>query len=156
MEVVIRLAGLEEIPVVHEVMMMAFEEYRGKLTPPAGALSETVEDITKKITERGGAILALVNGAIAGSGQFVLHDQHVYIGRVSVLPSYRGQGIGKRLVRFIESYAKDKGLTEARLGVRLSIPDNIAFYSKLNYEAIEKHAYPDETDYWYIMKNTAL
>nr|WP_264373612.1 GNAT family N-acetyltransferase [Paenibacillus psychroresistens] len=52
----------------------------------------------------------------------------MYIGRVSVLPSHRGKGIGKMMVRYIESLAKDNGLSEARLEVRFSVPSNAVFY----------------------------
>ncbi|MCR2804619.1 GNAT family N-acetyltransferase [Paenibacillus soyae] len=152
MEALIREAQTDEIHMVHQIMIMAFEEYRGKLTPPSGALSETVDDIIGKIAKGGGAIIAEVDGIPIGSAQYVFYDSYVYIGRVSVLPSHRGFGIGQKLVRYIEQAARDRGISESRLGVRLSVPSNVAFYSKLNYEIVEKHAYPEETDYWYIMK----
>jgi len=153
MEAIINQASLNEIHIVHDVMRKAFEEYRGMLTPPSGALSETMDDIVKKISNSGGAVIARVEGIAVGSAQHIFHDNFVYIGRVSVLPSHRGKGIGKMMVRYIETLAKDKGLSEARLEVRLSIPSNAAFYQKLNYEIIEKLAYPDETDFLCVMRN---
>ncbi|MNI37008.1 hypothetical protein D3C73_910790 [compost metagenome] len=63
MEALIHQASLEEIQIVHYQMRKAFEEYRGKLTPPSGALSETIDDIVKKISNEGGAIIAQVEGA---------------------------------------------------------------------------------------------
>ncbi|WP_127497628.1 GNAT family N-acetyltransferase [Paenibacillus glycanilyticus] len=154
MEALIKEAQLDELHIVHDVMCKAFEEYRGKLIPPSGALSESVDDIIKKISKTGGAIIAQVDGIPIGSAHFVFRENYVYIGRVAVLPSLRGWGIGKKLVKYIENYARNRGICEARLEVRLSIPSNVAFYKKLNYEIIEKHAYPEETDYWYIMKST--
>lgn len=154
MEVLISQATMNEIKIVHDVMRKAFEEYRGILTPPSGALLETIDDIVKKISHNGGAIIARVEGVPIGSAQFVFEENYVYIGRVSVLPSHRGGGIGQMMVRYIESHAVNKGVSESRLGVRLSIPSNVTFYQKLNYEIIEKHAYPAETDYWYVMKNS--
>ncbi|TCM87933.1 acetyltransferase (GNAT) family protein [Paenibacillus sp. BK033] len=154
METLIKQASLEEIQIVHDVMGKAFEEYQGNLTPPSGALSETISDIIKKLSNNGGAIIAQVEGIPVGSAQYLFQDNYVYIGRVSVLPSHRGLGIGKMMVRYIETHARNEGVNESRLEVRLSIPSNVAFYKKLNYEIIEKHAYPDETDYWYVMKNS--
>ncbi|MNG35233.1 hypothetical protein D3C84_1219210 [compost metagenome] len=55
------------------------------------------------------------------------------------------------MVEHIESLALNSGLYETRLEVRLSIPDNVAYYKKLRYEVLEEHAYPAETDYWYVM-----
>jgi ribosomal protein S18 acetylase RimI-like enzyme len=154
MRALINQASLDEIHIVHEVMRKAFEEYRGMLTPPSGALTETMDDIINKISNKGGAIIARVEGIAVGSAQLIFQENYVYIGRVSVLPSHRGKGIGKMMVRYIESLAKDNGLSEARLEVRFSIPSNAAFYQKLNYEIIEKRAYPAETDYLYVMKNS--
>ncbi|MGM0882354.1 MAG: GNAT family N-acetyltransferase [Bacillota bacterium] len=126
MEALIHKASLEEIEIVHDLMGEAFEEYRGKLTPPSGALSETINDIVKKISTNGGAIIAEAEGIPVGSAQFVFQDNYVYIGRVSVLPSHRGWGIGKMMVKYIETYARNKGVSESRLEVRLSIPSNVA------------------------------
>lgn len=43
----------------------------------------------------------------------------MYIGRVSVLPTYRGKGgIGKALITYLEDLAKTKGYWKARIEVR--------------------------------------
>lgn len=49
----IRTASTDEIELVHQTMMLAFEEYRGRLHPPSGALSENTETILSKISEHG-------------------------------------------------------------------------------------------------------
>lgn len=152
MHIDMRLAGLDEMYLVHAIMREAFEEYRGVLTPPSGALRESVEDIVKKISSGGGAVLAEIEGVAVGSAQFTAHEDHIWIGRVSVLPSYRGKGIGQQLMKYIEEYAKQQGFNEAMLGVRLSLPSNITFYQKLQYEIVEKKAYPSDVDFWYVMR----
>jgi GNAT superfamily N-acetyltransferase len=152
MHIDIRLASLDEIYLVHAVMREAFEEYQGMLTPQSGALRESIEDILKKISSGGGAVLAEIEGVAVGSAQFTVHEDHIWIGRVSVLPSYRGKGIGQQLMKYIEEYAKQQGFNETRLGVRLSIPSNITFYQKLQYEVVEKKAYPSNVDFWYVMR----
>ncbi|MWC27736.1 GNAT family N-acetyltransferase [Paenibacillus sp. MMS18-CY102] len=151
MEISLRPASPSELPTVHAIMRQAFEEYRGKLTPPSGALSETIEDISSKIEANGGAILAQDGNAAVGSAQFFIHEDYVYIGRVSVLPTHRGSGIAKQMVAYIENHARQLGVVQTRLEVRLSIPANVAYYKKLDYNVLSLHAYPDETDYWYVM-----
>jgi hypothetical protein len=45
----IRRVGVEQAEEVLRIMRGAFEEYRGKLAPPSGALSETIEDVRNAI-----------------------------------------------------------------------------------------------------------
>lgn len=144
-------ASFDEIPIVHRIMLAAFEEYRGVLDPPSGALSETVEDIIRKIAPDGGAVIAWNAGEPVGSARYLIYPGHLYIGRVSVLPQHRGLGVGFALLQHLEQYALDRQLEETRVGVRLSLPANVAYYRKLRYEVIEEHEYPSQTDRYYIM-----
>ncbi|WP_224753239.1 GNAT family N-acetyltransferase [Paenibacillus terricola] len=147
----IREAVIDEWPIVHRIMREAFEEYRGVLHPPSGALREELEDTIRKLSPRGGAVLAIAEGEAIGSAQYRVEDDYVYIGRISVVASARGRGIGKQLVRFLEKLAAGRGLSEVRLEVRLSLPANIQFYERLGYRVIIECRYPDDSDGWYIM-----
>lgn len=51
--------------------------------------------------------------------------------QMAVRDSFQGQGIGAKLVRYLERIAKEKGLKEIILDARFSA---IAFYEKLGYE----------------------
>jgi GNAT superfamily N-acetyltransferase len=152
MQIEIKLASLDEMYLVHAVMYKAFEEYRGVLIPPSGALRESVEDIVKKISSGGGAVLAKIEDVAVGSAQFTLHEDHIRVGRVSVLPFYRGQGIGRQIMKYIEEYARQQGVNELKLGVRQSLPGNISFYQKLQYEIIAKQAHPSGIGFSYEMR----
>ncbi|MNR21526.1 putative acetyltransferase [compost metagenome] len=152
MNIQITQARNEDAVIVHDVMQKAFQEFQGKLTPPSGALLETPDDVRRKMSNDGGAIFATVNGQIVGSSQFSFKPAFVYIGRVSVLPSFRGLHIGKQMVEYIEDIARTKGVAEAQLEVRLSVPSNVTFYQKLQYEITAKHDYPNQTDQYYTMR----
>lgn len=156
MDIFITEATNDEIVFVHQVMQEAFKEYEGQLHPPSGALRETTNSISSKIEGRGGAIIAWDGTKAVGSALYYWEDQDVYIGRVSVVPSHRGNGIGKKLIHFIENIAVSKGLLESKVEVRLSIPSNIALYQNMNYEVKEQKFYPDRTDSWYVMKKRLL
>jgi hypothetical protein len=41
-----------------------------------------------------------------------------------------------------EAEAGRRGVAEVRIGVRLALTDNIAFYRSLGYEAVAEHAHP--------------
>ncbi|MDQ0060072.1 GNAT family N-acetyltransferase [Paenibacillus harenae] len=152
MTIQIRAAECNEIPIVHEVMRASFEEYRNKIFPPSGALIEEIDDIHNKISDNGGAILVWNGQTPVGSAQYYFSEDFMYIGRVAVITEARGIGIGKKIMNFLEEKALEHAIAEARIEVRLSVPQNIEFYSKLNYKVIEEHEYPQGTDRWYVMK----
>jgi ribosomal protein S18 acetylase RimI-like enzyme len=147
----IREANREEIEIVHAIMIEAFTEYIGVLRPPSGALSETVESLQSKIANNGGAIIAIDDTQAAGATIYYYQENYMYIGRVSVLPTFRGKGIGREMIYYLEQQAMKMGYAETRVEVRLSLLDNLRLYEKLAYRAIQEIEYPEKTDSWYIM-----
>ena len=53
---------------------------------------------------------------------------------------YRGQGIGKQLLKYVRAWAKAKGATRAQLLVDITNTDAIAYYKQLNWEATQLQA----------------
>ncbi len=151
MSIEIKEAKIEEADIVFRTMQESFMEYSGKLNPPSGALSETTQHIINIFKEGGGAVLAWDEICAVGSARYRYIDHYMYIGRVSVIQEYRGRGICKSLLNFLENKALSSGIKESRVGVRLSIPENIDVYKRLKYEVIEQKYYPDRTDSWYVM-----
>src|SRR3954471_22403588 len=100
MTIRITLATPDDAPLVYQIMQAAFAEYVGVLQPPSGGDLETVDDVCRAI-EEGGAVLAWLDDRAvgvdkaAGSARYAFHDEgHTcYVGRVSVLPQARGNGI---------------------------------------------------------------
>ena len=124
--------GPEEAALVRELMRAAFGEYDAVLTVPSSSMWETVEDVAGHIAE-GGAVLARVGTDTVGSGRYALSEDHVYIGRLSVLPLHRGLGIGAAMMLAMEQRALTEGRTEARISVRTMLPKNIELYERLGY-----------------------
>jgi ribosomal protein S18 acetylase RimI-like enzyme len=147
----IREARHEEIEIVHGIMIEAFAEYIGILQPPSGALRETIQSIQSKIEDKGGAIIAFEDNTAVGATIYYYQENYMYIGRVSVLPTYRGKGIGREMIYYLEQQAINIGYSETRVEVRLSLPNNLRLYEKLAYRAIQEVEYPEKTDSWYIM-----
>ncbi|WP_240416124.1 GNAT family N-acetyltransferase [Paenibacillus periandrae] len=152
MNIEVKEADIDQADLILYTMQQAFQEYAGKLNPPSGALSETTDDIIKIMQQGGGAVIAWADQTAVGSARYKFKDSHMYIGRVSVTPAYRGNGICKKLLSFIEEQARAKGILETRVEVRLSIPGNIELYQKLKYEIIDHIYYPDRVDSWYVMR----
>ncbi|MBV9898661.1 MAG: GNAT family N-acetyltransferase [Chloroflexi bacterium] len=116
-------------------MREAFAEYDGKLPQPSGALRETVEDVRRAMAE-GGAALAFIGETGVGSARYLLEADALYVGRVAVLPGYRRRGIASALMAFMEQHAREMGLTRVHIGVRESLPSNLALYESLGYERV--------------------
>ena len=141
----IRPAGDGEAEQVLDAMRLAFAEYRGKLHPESGALRETLDDVRSGIA-KGGAFLAFVDEAVAGSARYRVFPDHVYGERIGVLPAFRGRGIAAALAKAIEASAGASGIPRIQVKVRASNPSNLTLYQKLGYRIVASEAYPTGTD----------
>lgn len=93
------------------------------------------------------------NGEIAGyMGMHIVLDE-CYITNVAVLPSYRRQGIGEKLISYGESIAEKEGCAFITLEVRVSNSVAIALYEKSGFERVgeRKNFYSDPTENALIM-----
>lgn len=130
---------------VHQLLLEAFAEHLGALDPPSGAQRETVADVEKAMTV-GGTLLAWEGPDAVGTARFTLEPDHLYIGRVGVLPTHRGRGIASALMSRMEDIARLLERPEIRLGTRQSLQGNIAFYQGLGYEMTGIHQHPRGKD----------
>jgi ribosomal protein S18 acetylase RimI-like enzyme len=146
MEIRIRLAGPDQAGEVLQIMSRSFEEYRERLEPPTGALTETVDDVRTAMTQ-GGVLLADVDGEAVGTARYQIRGKYLYAERVGVLPDYRRCGVGRALMQALEDRARALTLLEVRLGVRASLPSNLRFYENLGYHVIESAPHPKGGDF---------
>lgn len=73
--------------------------------------------------------------ALAGSGSPVgaaRMDADGKIGRMAVLPEYRGRGVGRKILRTIMDYGRPKGITDFHLSSQVSA---VGFYEKMGFRA---------------------
>ena len=122
-------------------MRAAFEQYRGALDPPSGALSTDAAGV-RELMELGGILVCESDGRIVASVFHRTHPDHVYLGRLAVLPAFRRRGLAVRLVAAVESLAAANGRRQVRLGVRLALPESRAFFERLGYRetGLDSHA----------------
>jgi len=141
MSIHITTATLEDAPLVYDIMQQAFAEYLGVLDPPSGAHNETLNDVIVAL-DQGGAILAWMGTQAVGSARYVWHDDLCYIGRVSVLPPYRGQGIASAMMEHIEELARGHGSSFLEIGVRMILENNINLYKRIGYTIADVFEHP--------------
>ena len=71
---------------------------------------------------------------------------HLYVGRVAVLPEHRRRGIAAALMAAMDQVARELGLAEVRIGVRASLPDNQRLYERLGFRVVAVTPHPRGPD----------
>ncbi len=139
--VTLAIAQPHQFRCMHEITRQAFAEYDGKLNPPSAAVTITLDELTQQMAE-GGGVLAQVCDTPVGSALFRLRPDHLYIGRLAVLPALRGRGIASAILDYMEQIAAAAGLAEMRLGTRVSMERNIALYERHGYVITSEQPHP--------------
>lgn len=148
MNIKIWLASEDEIPIVHKLMLEAFEEYRF-LDVPSSALNETVDTLRTALeNDLEQALLCSVEGVPLGSLRFTLTENSLYFSRVSVTPNARGKGIAKAMLAWLEKYAKDHNKIKMECRVRASLPKNINLYESMGYIFSQEEAVTNPNGYF--------
>jgi ribosomal protein S18 acetylase RimI-like enzyme len=129
---IIRPATAADVPTIYKVMKDSFAEYVGLLDPPSGVERETEKDVTESL-EHGGMLLAWRGETAAGTVRFQFNEGLMYVGRLGVLPEFRGLGIGSQLMEAIEQVARERGVGTVEIIVRQSLESNLTLYRKLGY-----------------------
>jgi predicted N-acetyltransferase YhbS len=136
----LRDATAADVPTLLALVHQAFEEYRGRLDPPSGAHHETLETLRHAL-QTGSAVLACVDGQPAGCVFYHRETDHVYLGRLSVLTSYRAAGLGSALTEYVERRAQAMGAPRVEIGVRTALPALRAYYERRGYRVVRHEAH---------------
>jgi len=132
--------GPEAAEDVHRLTQLAFAAY-GWMTPPSGALRETVDVVRRDLEEGGGAIASLAGRAV-GALRLVSEPGSLEVRRVAVEPAFQRRGIGAALMAWAREEAGRQGCGELTVNVRLQLPGNRAFYERLGYRVVAEHPHP--------------
>ena len=139
--IVLREATPEDIPTLLRLVHTGFAEYRGRLDPPSGAETETADSLSKAL-RLGSAAVACLDTEIVGCVFYSPEEEHLYIGRLAVLPAFRRFGIGETLMRYAEKRAQTLGFRRVQIGVRIALPHLHAYYERLGYNRVRDEAHP--------------
>jgi GrpB-like predicted nucleotidyltransferase (UPF0157 family) len=99
----------------------------------------------RRLFESERCALAGWGATAAGCVFFRTGDSDTYLHRLAVAPAFRQSGIGRALVTFVEMQARLARSGRVRLGVRLQLPQNQAFYRNLGYAVTSHHSHPGYT-----------
>ena len=87
-----RTLGVADAEEAAEVIRAAFSAQSRATQPPSSALRETAESVAAKITA-GGGVGAFRRGRLAAVLIWQIDRDALVVGRVSVLPAFRGRGL---------------------------------------------------------------
>ncbi|MFD9243727.1 GNAT family N-acetyltransferase, partial [Streptomyces sp. NPDC059556] len=63
---------------------------------------------------------------------------HLYLDNIAVHPDAQGTGLGRLLMGFVESRARELGLPEVRLLTNAMMWENQKLYERYGYEVVER------------------
>lgn len=123
---------------VHRLTQAAFGPYSA-LEPPSGALQETLHQVRADIAA-GSVAVALLEGRAVGCLRWEgAPGADLHVRRVAVDPSLQRRGVGTALMAWAEREGRALGCRAITLGVRVGLPSNLAFYTKLGYQVTGEH-----------------
>ena len=138
----VRHAAADEAALLSELIITAFSAYPAPLVPPSSALKETPDAIRAQFADHGAGI-AEIGGTAAGCVLFTPEGAGtLYLGRLAVHPAWRGRGIGRALIAFVEGEARRRDLDRIRLSVRIALPDNQRLFAACGFRKVSREAHP--------------
>jgi predicted N-acetyltransferase YhbS len=151
----INAATVDQTEEIRTVLVAAFEQYRQVLNPPSGVFRETPDRIRQKL-ELGGGFVAWDDSRMVGAVLYQPHSDYMYLGRLAVLPEYRGHQIASRLVNRVEQTARERQLHRSQLCVRIVLTGNQQFFERLGYRIISYHSHENYTEHSFVTMEKSL
>ncbi|MBF6330507.1 GNAT family N-acetyltransferase [Nocardia transvalensis] len=90
-----------------------------------------------RLIEAGEVWVAEQANVIVGILVLEVHPDHLLLENIAVSRDVRGTGLGRRLLEFTESFARQHNLSEIRLYTNEAMTENIAYYPRRGY--VETH-----------------
>ena len=107
----IRRAESRDAPTIVLLLAEAFAEYRTLYTPAAYEATVIANQQVVTRIKEGPVWIAMLDGLVVGTVSVVPKGESLYIRGMAVLPSARGQRIGKMLLTHVEKFAASQGFS---------------------------------------------
>ncbi|WP_189930344.1 GNAT family N-acetyltransferase [Streptomyces sulfonofaciens] len=128
----IRRATPDDVSAVRDVTEAAYRPYvpRIGLLPGPMRADHAADVAAGRVFVTGEPVVGLV--------VVVPFEDHVLLESVAVRPDAHGRGVGRRLLAFVEAYARGLGRCEIRLYTHAKMWENRRFYPRYGYEQVER------------------
>jgi GNAT superfamily N-acetyltransferase len=118
----------------------SFAAMDGVIDPPSSIHRLTPATLAEKAM-RETALVALVDGALAGCVFLADRGSDVYVGKLAVEPGLQGKGIGRALMDAAERHARGLGRTALELQTRVELTGNQAAFARLGFRETGRTAH---------------
>ncbi|KAA1181241.1 GNAT family N-acetyltransferase [Rhizobium tropici] len=138
--------GFDRWDALLDLILASFAYMNGQIDPPSSALGLTPETLKLKASSEI-AYVAFEGKQLAGCIFCRPETESLYVGKLAVLPTAQGKGIGKRLLDLAETTARELGLKTLRLETRIELIGNHATFAAWGFRktAENRHAGFDRT-----------
>lgn len=136
MTVRIRPVEPDEIPLLGPIEKSAGELFRDQGMDDVANGGHMPANFIISFTRFGGALVADVDGAVAGFALVAAYDQHAHLYEVSVAREFQGQGIGRKLVEGACAWASAHKYKAITLSTFSDVPWNAPFYATLGFNVL--------------------
>ncbi len=130
----IRPAAPDEAQDVHELVQRAYAHYVERIGGRPGPMRE---DYAEKVAQN---LVFVADEAdrVVGLVVLVREPDHLLLENVAVEPDRQGEGIGRALLAFAETVAREAGTPTLRLYTHAAMTENLTLYPRLGYEQTDR------------------
>lgn len=151
MDIVIRNAEEADLTEVAEVCRCAYMPLREIYQPTREA-----RDFKRQIAHSLSRLVAVCNGRIAGTVEFIFEDVALHFLGLAVHPDCQRQGIGRALIEDLVSIACGHGLKKITLDT-VKETGNVTLFEKLGFHTVkEDEATQFESDRYHRLTNVVM
>lgn len=129
----IRLASPGDVSLVAALLLESFLEFRSSYTDEAFAATTPTTDQLERRMMEGPVWVALHNDAIVGTVSVVPQEERLYIRGMAVMPRCRRFGVGKLLLKEVESFAYAQGCQRLTLSTTPFLISAIRLYERSGF-----------------------
>jgi len=140
-EVRVAPAGFEGWEALRTLLTTAFAYMEGRIDPPSSLEAMSAEDLRRK-ARTDTLVIALHGDQPVACGFLEDRDDAVYLGKLAVLPSFRGQGLLRRIVDVAEKRARRLGKPKLELQTRVELIENHATFTALGFAITGETTHP--------------
>jgi N-acetylglutamate synthase-like GNAT family acetyltransferase len=126
----IRKAVFSDAESLNECMKAAYNIYTSRLS--GRALPPLEVDYREEIRSFP-VWIAESDGTLIGGLILTPENGHMTIANIAVHPQFQGNGLGRGLLEFGETEAKQKGYSELHLATHILLAENFSLYSHLGW-----------------------
>jgi N-acetylglutamate synthase-like GNAT family acetyltransferase len=138
-----------------DLILVSFAYMEGRIDPPSSASRLTVESLVEKAEAE--IAYAIENkGRLTGCIFLRPETDCLYVGKLAVLPSAQGKGIGRHLLEIAEETARELGLQALRLETRIELVGNHSTFAAWGFEKTAERSHPGFTRVTFIEMKKAL